>query len=302
MREVHALAGTSEEEILRLAAGLESASEHPLAQAVLKAAQERHLIPGLVTDFQSVPGKGIQGKVDNRRVALGHEGFLKELGMDTTTFRASSLAGSGDILGAIGIGIDQELLGWITVSDPLKPSAKESLAKLRQEGLRVVMATGDRRAAAETIAKNVGIEEVHAEILPVGKAELVKKLQSEGRIVAMAGDGVNDAPALAQADVGIAMGTGADVAIESGGMTLVKGDLDGILRARQLSRATLRNIRQNLFFAFLYNSLGIPLAAGVLYPSFGILLSPMLAAAAMSLSSVSVITNALRLRYLTFDR
>jgi len=302
VKEIHALAGTSEEEILRLAAGLESASEHPLASAFLKAASQRHLIPGLVTDFHATPGKGIQGKVDNRNVALGHERFLKELGMETNVIRASGSADKGEVVTIVGIGIDQELLGWITLSDPIKHSAKETLKLLQEDGLRIVMATGDRRAAAEAVARDLGISEFHAEVLPTLKAEIIKKLQSEGKVVAMAGDGINDAPALAQADVGISMGNGTDIAIESSGITLVKGDLWGIWRARQLSRATLRNIRQNLFFAFVYNTLGVPVAAGVLYPFFGILLSPMVASAAMSASSVSVIANALRLRWLALDR
>ncbi len=309
VREVHALAGTSEEEILRLAAGLESASEHPLASALLRAAAERHLIPGLVTDFRATPGKGIQGRVDNRNVALGNEGFLKELGIPHPELRSPSpFKGEGlgegwsGTLTVVSIAIDGELAGWISISDPLKPSAKAALGRLREEGLSIILATGDRRANAEAVANDLGIEEIHAEILPSGKAEIVKKLQSEGRVVAMAGDGVNDAPALAQADVGIAMGTGTDVAIESGGITLVKGDLEGILLARILSRATLWNIRQNLFFAFVYNTIGVPVAAGALYPFFGILLSPIFASAAMSLSSVSVIANALRLRRLPLDR
>jgi len=302
VQEVHALAGTSEEEILRLAAGLEAASEHVLASALLRAGRERHLISGLVTQFKATPGKGIEGRVDGHQVALGNALFIKELGLDWGLIRSTQRPGPSSILGVIGVAIDNVLLGWISITDPIKPSAKAAVAALQSQGLRVIMATGDTVENAEKVAQEVGISEIHAGVLPDAKMVLVKKLQSEGRRVAMAGDGINDAPALAQADVGIAMGTGTDIAMDSGGLTLVKGDLDGLWRARILSRATVRNIKQNLFFAFLYNSLGVPVAAGILYPFFGILLSPMVAAAAMSLSSVSVIANALRLRGLLLDR
>jgi Cu+-exporting ATPase len=302
VRILHALAGTSEEEMLRLAAGLELLSEHPLASAVVKAAMDRHIAPAVATDFQARPGQGVVGKVEGREVMLGQAAFLEALGIDPAFIRAVSAVAKGEVLTVIAVAINKEPAGWISVADPIKPSAAHTLKRLRQEGLRIVMATGDQRAIAESVAKDLTIEEVQAEALPADKAKIVKRLQVAGRIVAMAGDGVNDAPALAQANVGIAMGTGTDIAMESGGITLVKGDLEGILRARILSRATLRNIRQNLFFAFVYNALGVPIAAGALYPFFGILLSPMLAAAAMSLSSVSVIANALRLRSLSLDR
>jgi Cu+-exporting ATPase len=289
---VHALAGTSEEDLLRLAAAVELASEHPLASAVVKAAVERHVAPAACADFKAVPGQGIQGNVEGHDLLIGSVDFLKQRGMDLP-FRESS---PGAALAVIGVAIDGKPAGWMTVSDPVKLSARSTLSRLTGDGLRVIMATGDRKATAESVAGQVGITELHAGLLPDGKADLVKTLQAEGRRVAMAGDGVNDAPALAQAEVGIAMGTGTDIAMESAGVTLVKGDLEGILRARAVSRATVWNIRENLFFAFFYNALGIPLAAGVLYPRFGILLSPMIASAAMSLSSVCVIANALRLR------
>jgi Cu+-exporting ATPase len=298
VREVHALAGTSEEDILRLAAGLELASEHPMASAVLKAAVARGVAPAAVSRFENRPGLGVLGQVDGREVALGQPAFLKELGVDPDFIRAAGEAGDGTVFSVIGVLIDRKPSGWMAVSDPIKPSALYALQRLKEEGLRVVMATGDRRGTAESVARILGITEVHSEVLPAGKAQLIHTLQAEGRRVAMAGDGINDSPALAQADVGIAMGTGTDIAMESAGVTLVKGDLEGILRARALSRTTLRNIRQNLFFAFVYNILGVPLAAGALYPRFGILLNPMIASAAMSLSSVSVIANALRLRRL----
>jgi len=296
--EVHALAGTSEEELLRLAAGLELASEHPLASAVIKAAVERHIAPAVASDFENRPGKGVLGHVEKHEVAIGQPRFLKELGVDPEYIRGAGESTDGVVLSVIGILVDRKPSGWMTVADPLKMSAETTLKRLRDEGLRVIMATGDRKATAESVAERVGIQEVHSTLLPAGKAELVKALQAEGRHVAMAGDGINDSPALAQANVGIAMGTGTDIAMESSGVTLVKGDLEGILRARSVSRVTLRNIRQNLFFAFVYNALGVPIAAGVLYPRFGLLLSPMIASAAMSLSSVCVIANALRLRKL----
>jgi Cu+-exporting ATPase len=292
---IEVIAGT-EEELLTLAAGLERGSEHPLAAAIVGAAQERKLSLPAVEGFQSIPGQGVRGRVGGREVALGNAAMLAELKLDPGALaaRAEALRGEGQTVVFVAVG--GRVAGIIGAADPIKPSAAEAIGGLRAEGLRVVMLTGDGRATAEVVARKLGIAEVLAEVLPADKAAAVKRLQAEGRVVAMAGDGVNDAPALAQAEVGIAMGTGTDVAMESAGITLVKGDLGGIVRARRLSRATMRNIRQNLFFAFAYNALGVPVAAGVLYPWLGILLSPMVASAAMSLSSVSVIGNALRLR------
>ena len=279
------------DELLALAAALERSSEHPLAAAVLQAARARGLEPAPVSDFRYFPGKGVAGKVGERRVVLGNASLLREFG--------ASPPGHGDDEGGrirLLASVDGSFAGKLLFSDPVKPAAAQVVEHLRREGLRVLMVTGDGRAAAEAVARQVGIDSVEAEVLPEQKSEVVRRLQREGRVVAVAGDGVNDAPALAQADVGIAMGTGTDVAMESAGVTLVKGDLTAILRARRLSRATMANIRQNLFWAFFYNALGVPLAAGVFYPLFGFVLSPMVAAAAMSFSSVSVITNALRLR------
>ena len=275
--------------LLRAAASLERASEHPLAAAVVAAAVEKNLRLSEPTNFSYSPGKGVRGTIDGHELAVGNVALMSDVG-----------ALSGTTKGASGttlfVAIDGKFAGTITVSDPLKPAAKDAVSELKNNGIAIVMLTGDRRETAAEIANAVGISEFEAEVLPKRKSEIVKKLQQQGRVVAMAGDGINDAPALAQADVGIAMGTGTDIAMESGGITLVKGDLTGILRARKLSHATMRNIRQNLFFAFIYNAIGVPIAAGVLYPFFGILLSPIFAAAAMSFSSVSVITNALRLR------
>ena len=299
VQEVHALACTNEEDLLRFAAALELASEHPLAVAVLKAAVERHVAPAVADDFEYKPGLGVSGRVEGHEVAVGQAHFLKEQGVDPEFIRTTGRAGEEAILSVIGILIDRQPAGWMTVSDPIKVSAAPTLRRLEEEGLHILMATGDRRATAESVAHRLGITGVYPEVLPAGKADIVEKLQAEGHRVAMAGDGINDSPALAQADVGIAMGTGADIAMESAGVTLVKGDLEGILRAREISRATVWNIRENLFFAFVYNALGAPLAAGALYPRFGILLSPMIASAAMSFSSVSVIANALRLRRLS---
>ncbi|HKN21016.1 MAG TPA: heavy metal translocating P-type ATPase [Terracidiphilus sp.] len=280
---------------LRLAASLERASEHPLASAIVTAAERQGLSLSQPQDFKNVPGKGITGTVDGRQVAVGNAALMTELGAfvrANTDFREAN-PGVGTTL---CVAIDGKFVRTLSVADPLKPSTLNAIRDLKNQGIRVVMLTGDNRATAVNLAQVLGIEEFEAEVLPEGKLEIIRKLQGQGRVVAMAGDGVNDAPALAQADVGIAMGTGTDVAMESGGITLVKGDLTGILRARNLSRATMRNIRQNLFFAFVYNAIGVPIAAGVLYPFFGLLLSPIFAAAAMSFSSVSVITNALRLR------
>jgi P-type Cu+ transporter len=282
-------------EILRLAASLERASEHPLAAAIVDAARTERLELSEPSEFVPVSGKGIRGIVDGRRVDVGNTALMSETGALNTAGGAILKLSPKDAT-QLFVAIDGNYAGCFEVADPIKASASAAVRGLRRQGLRVVMLTGDNRVVAAEIAKQVGIDEFEAEILPEGKLEVIRKLQQQGRVVAMAGDGINDAPALAQADVGIAMGTGTDIAIESGGVTLVKGDLTGILRARKLSRATMRNIRQNLFFAFVYNAVGVPIAAGVLYPFFGWLLSPILAAAAMSFSSVSVITNALRLR------
>jgi Cu+-exporting ATPase len=286
------------DEMLRLAASLERASEHPLAAAVVDAAESKRNLKLLQpTEFASVPGKGIQGTVDGKRIAVGNVALMKDVGAFSegkAAFLAANAKGGTTLL----VAIDGKYAGNIVVADQIKHAAPETIRALKQQGLRIVMLTGDNRSTAAEIAAQLGITEFEAEVLPAQKSEVIRKLQAQGRIVAMAGDGVNDAPALAQANVGIAMGTGSDVALESGGITLLKGDLNGILRARKLSQATMRNIRQNLFFAFVYNAVGVPLAAGVLYPFFGLLLSPIFAAAAMSLSSVSVITNALRLRKL----
>jgi Cu+-exporting ATPase len=289
-------AGFDETEVVRLAAGIEQASEHPLAAAIVRGAEKRAVERVSVADFQSVTGKGVTGTVDGRRIALGNLALLQDLGIDAGELPAQADALRGEGQTVMFLGVDGRAAGLIGVADPIKPTTLEAIRALHEEGIRIVMLTGDSRVTAEAVAAKLGIDQVQAEVLPDQKASVVKQLQAEGRIVAMAGDGINDAPALAQAQVGIAMGTGTDVAMESAGVTLVKGDLRGIVRARKLSHATLRNIRQNLFFAFVYNALGVPVAAGVLYPFFGLLLSPMIAAAAMSFSSVSVITNALRLR------
>ena len=288
--------GLAEAEVLALAAGLERGSEHPLAAAVLAGAAERGVAPADVTDFRSLTGRGVTALANGRRVALGNQRLLGELGAEAGPLskRAEALRAEGQTV--VYLVADGRVGGLIGVADPVKASTPEAVRALQAEGLRVVMLTGDSRVTAEAVAKRLGLDEVMAEVLPEQKADVVRRLQGEGRVVAMAGDGVNDAPALAQAQVGIAMGTGTDVAMESAGVTLVKGDLRGIVRARRLSRATMRNIRQNLVWAFIYNVLGVPLAAGVLYPAFGLLLSPMVASAAMTFSSVSVIANALRLR------
>jgi Cu+-exporting ATPase len=293
---IESLGGLSDMAILQLAAGLERGSQHPIAVAILAAAHERGITPATVADFDAPSGKGVTGTVDGKRLILGTAAFLTAQGVDAAAAdaKADALRESGATVVLLAVAGRAE--GLIAVSDPVKETTPEALNQLRQSGLRLVMLTGDNKCTAASVAKRLGIDEVEAEVLPEDKARIVQRLRSEGRIVAMAGDGVNDAPALTAADVGIAMGTGTDIAIESAGVTLVKGDLLGIARARRLSQATMANIRQNLFFAFIYNSAGVPLAAGVLYPFFGILLSPILAAAAMALSSVSVIANALRLR------
>jgi Cu+-exporting ATPase len=280
-------------ELFRLAASLERASEHPLGNAVVQAAAERGLQLSEPQEFRAVTGKGIVGAVDGRQVAVGNPALMVQLGALQAP-HIDSVPVYDD--GRLSVAVDGKYVGNIRVADQPKLTASGTLRDLRDQHLRIVMLTGDSRPIAASIAKELGIDEFEAEVLPERKSEVVRKLQEQGRVVAMAGDGINDAPALAQADVGIAMGTGTDVAMESGGVTLVKGDLTGILRARKLSQATMRNIRQNLFFAFIYNAIGVPIAAGVLYPFFGILLSPILAAVAMSFSSVSVIANALRLR------
>ncbi len=295
LMSVVALVGFDESEVLRLGASLERASEHPLAAAIVKGAQEKSLTLVAVSDFRSFTGKGVAGKVEGRAVALGNLKLFEELHIAAGELpvRAEALRGDGQTV--MLLAIDGKPAGLIGVADPVKASTPEAIRALHDEGVQVIMLTGDNRTTAEAVARKLGIDRIEAEVLPEQKASIVKQLQAQGRFVAMAGDGINDAPALAQAQVGIAMGTGTDVAMESAGVTLVKGDLNGIVRAVRLSRATMRNIRQNLFFAFIYNVLGIPVAAGVLYPFFGLLLSPIIAAAAMSFSSVSVITNALRL-------
>ncbi|MEA2163510.1 MAG: P-type Cu+ transporter [Thermoanaerobaculia bacterium] len=288
--------GIDENELLRLAANVERASEHPLAAAIIAGAEQRGIRVTAASQFESITGKGVFGVVDTHRVFLGNRALLDEIHVDPKdlAMKAEELRRDGQTV--MFVVVDNKPAGLVAVADPVKETALEAIRGLHAEGLRIVMLTGDSKTTAEAVAKKLGIDEVIAEVLPDQKADAVKRLQQQGRIVAMAGDGINDAPALAQAEVGIAMGTGTDVAMESSGITLIKGDLRGIIRARRLSRATMRNIRQNLFFAFLYNALGVPIAAGILYPFFGILLSPMIAAAAMSFSSVSVIANALRLR------
>jgi Cu+-exporting ATPase len=285
--------------LLGLAASLERGSEHPLAAAIVAGAIERGAELAPVQDFESHTGRGVTGRVDGRRVALGNRRLLEELGLDPGGLDTQADAMREDAQTAMFVCVDERVAGVLGVADPVKASTPEAIQRLHTEHLRIVMLTGDNRKTADSVAAKLGLDEVRAEVLPDQKVEVVKRLQDEGRIVAMAGDGINDAPALAQAQVGIAMGTGTDVAMESAGVTLVKGDLRGIVRARHLSRATMRNIKQNLFFAFVYNALGVPIAAGLLYPGFGILLSPMIAAVAMSFSSVSVISNALRLRRAT---
>ena len=297
--DIESLGAMAPEEILRLAASLERGSEHPLGAAILAAAKERDIAPAMVGDFDSPSGKGVTGTLEGKHLLLGNAGFLGERGVyaDAAERQADALRASGATV--VLFAVDGKVEGLIAISDRIKDTTQEALDALRKAGLRLVMLTGDNRRTAAAVAKSLGIDEVEAEVLPEDKARIVQRLKAAGRVVAMAGDGVNDAPALAAADVGIAMGTGTDVAIESAGVTLVKGDLLGIVRARRLSQATMGNIRQNLFFAFVYNAAGVPIAAGLLYPLFGLLLSPIVAAAAMSLSSVSVIANALRLRHLT---
>jgi P-type Cu+ transporter len=296
LMEIVVAPGFEQNETLRLVASLEQSSEHPLASAIVKGAQEKGIALSTVENFLSTTGKGVQGIVDGHTIALGNTAMLASLGInaDSLVQAANQLRAKGQT--AMFAAIDGKPAAIISVADPIKATTPEALRQLKAEGLHIVMLTGDSKATAKAIADQLGIDDYEAEVLPERKSELVRQLQEKGRKIAMAGDGVNDAPALAQAHVGIAMGTGTDVAMESAGVTLVKGDLIGIVRARRLSHATMRNIRQNLFFAFIYNVLGVPVAAGLLYPFFGLLLSPVIASAAMALSSVSVIMNSLRLR------
>jgi Cu+-exporting ATPase len=288
--------GSDEALVLQLAASVERSSEHPLATAIVAAATARGVTPAEVSGFHSVGGKGVTGTVLGRKVALGTANFLAEYGIETATLDSDADRQRRDGATAVFLAVDGKLAGLLAIADPVKATTPAALDALRGAGLRLVMLTGDNRTTAEAVARRLAITDIEAGVLPERKGAVVEKLRREGRIVAMAGDGINDAPALAAADVGIAMATGTDVAIESAGITLIRGDLTGIVRARKLSHATMRNIRQNLFLAFIYNGAAIPIAAGVLYPAFGILLSPMIGAAAMALSSVSVIGNALRLR------
>jgi Cu+-exporting ATPase len=288
--------GFNEKDVLRFAASVERASEHPLAAAIVAAVAERKIVLADVQGFDSPTGKGVTGTIQGRHVTLGNAKYLGELNIATAPLESVAERLRQDGATVIFLAIDNKLAGVIAVADPIKATTPNALKALIADGIRIVMLTGDNRTTAEAVARRLGITEVEAEVLPDQKSAIVEKFRKEGRVVAMAGDGVNDAPALAAADVGIAMGTGTDVAIESAGITLLKGDLTGIVRARRLSQATMSNIRQNLFFAFIYNSAGVPIAAGVLYPAFGILLSPVIGAAAMAMSSVSVIANALRLR------
>jgi Cu+-exporting ATPase len=289
-------AGHDEAEVLRLAASLERGSEHPLAEAIVAGAGERGVEMTATGDFEAVTGMGVKGVVDGKAVALGNAKLMAELGLDGGGLAKTANARRDQGETVMFVVLEGKIAGLVSVADPVKETTPAALKALHELGFRIIMATGDNQRTATAIAARLGIDDIRADVLPEDKARIISELQAEGRKVAMAGDGVNDAPALAQADVGIAMGTGADVAIESAGITLVKGDLNGIVRARRLATATMRNIKQNLFFALVYNSAGVPIAAGVLFPFLGILISPMFAAAAMSLSSISVISNALRLR------
>jgi Cu+-exporting ATPase len=294
------VAGNTEDEALALVAGVEQLSEHPIGLAIVEGAKARGLTPGKAGAFEAVNGLGVQAHIGGKRVLVGSRAFLDKRGVDTGNWETRAEAWRVEAKTVVFFAIDGVAAGIAAVADPIKDSTAEAIAALKKSGVRVVMLTGDSRATADAVAKQLGIDEVIAEVLPEDKAGHIKRLQAEERKVAMAGDGINDAPALAQADVGIAMGTGADIAMESAGVTLVKGDLRGIARAAVLSRATMRNIRENLLFAFGYNAIGIPVAAGALYPAFGLLLSPVFAGAAMAMSSVSVVTNALRLRRAKF--
>ena len=288
--------GHDEAEVLRLAASLERGSEHPLAEAIVRGAEERDVKMANADDFEAVTGKGVKGVVDGKAVALGNLAMIRDLGLEAGDLTAKANARRDEGETVMFVVLDGKIAGLVGVADPVKETTPAAIKDLHELGFRVIMATGDNERTAKAIGARLGIDEIRADVLPEDKARIIKELQQQGRKVAMAGDGVNDAPALAQADVGIAMGTGADVAIESAGITLVKGNLDGIVRARRLARATMRNIRQNLFFALIYNASGVPVAAGVLFPFFGILISPMFAAFAMSASSISVVLNSLRLR------
>jgi P-type Cu+ transporter len=294
---VRVVPGVAEQDVMRFAAGLEQGSEHPLAAAIVNGARERHVQPASAVHFESITGKGVKGTVDGRSVILGNAALMRDYGIDVTTVLQDADAMRGEGQTVMFVAVDGRVTGLLAVADPIKDSTSQAIQELHAAQLRIVMVTGDSRATAEAVARRLGIDEVRAEVLPAQKREIVRQFQREGRRVAMAGDGINDAPALAEAAVGIAMGTGTDVAVESAAITLVKGDLRGIVRARRLSRATMKNVRQNLFLAFVYNTVGVPVAAGVLYPVAGILISPIWASAAMTFSSVSVILNALRLRH-----
>ncbi len=296
LTDIYTAKGISENSFLQSVASLEKGSEHPLAEAIVKGVEERGIKLDKAADFEAITGKGVKGLVSGKAVAIGNARMMETLGIDPASLRARANSWRAEGKTAMFVAIDNKLAGLIAVSDPIKSTTKQAIDELHKQGLKIIMATGDNATTAQAVADKLGIDEVRADMLPEHKSELIKELQAKGSNIAMAGDGVNDAPALAQADIGIAMGTGADVAVESAGFTLLKGDLRGIARARKLSKATMRNIRENLFFAFIYNAIGVPVAAGILYPVFGILLSPIIAAAAMSLSSVSVIANALRLR------
>jgi Cu+-exporting ATPase len=298
---VEAAPGFDSDEVLRFAASLEAGSEHPLAAAILRGAEEKGLKPAKASDFEAVTGQGVKARIDGRLAALGNARLMQGFGIDVAPLAKAADARRQQGETVMFLGVDGKLAGVVAVADPIKPSAAEAIAKLHALGLEVIMATGDNETTAKAVAARLGIDQVRAGLRPEDKLNLIADLQRQGRVVAMAGDGINDAPALAKADVGIAMGTGADVAMESAGLTLLKGDLRGVVRGVNLARATMRNIKQNLFFAFVYNALGVPVAAGALYPAFGILLSPIIAAAAMSLSSVSVVGNALRLRNADLD-
>jgi Cu+-exporting ATPase len=288
--------GHDEAEVLRLAASLERGSEHPLAEAIVRGAEERNVAFADAEDFEAITGKGVKGIVDGKAVALGNLALITDMGLQSGDLTAKANARRDEGETVMFIVLDGTIAGLVSVADPVKETTPSALKTLHKLGLHIIMATGDNERTAQAVAARLGIDEIRADVLPADKARIIRELQQQGRKVAMAGDGVNDAPALAQADVGIAMGTGADVAIESAGFTLVKGDLDGIVRARRLAHATMTNIRQNLFFALIYNTLGVPVAAGILYPFFAILIGPIFAAFAMSASSLSVVLNSLRLR------
>jgi Cu+-exporting ATPase len=301
LTSVEASSGFEPDEVLCLVASLEAGSEHPLATAILRGAEQKGLKAAKVEDFEAVTGQGVKGRIDGRMAGLGNARLMESFGIDVGSLAKAAEARRKQGETVMYLGVDGKLAGLVAVADPIKPSAGEAIAELHSLGLRIIMATGDNESTAKAVASRLRIDEVRAGLRPEEKLTLIAEEQQKGHVVAMAGDGINDAPALAKADVGIAMGTGADVAMESAGLTLLKGDLRGVVRGVKLARATMRNIKQNLFFAFVYNALGVPIAAGVLYPFFGILLSPIIAAAAMSLSSVSVVGNALRLRNAQLD-